>query len=102
MRRVLTSVILGLLLASATLGCGEPPQGEPQGVAVSTSQPVPLDRIPEGVREVARQRLPGVAFEEARMIRSGGGLTYELRGRSSGGRTSTVKVSASGQVLAVQ
>jgi len=96
MRRAFTSMAAGLLLTLTTLGCSPQP-----GIApLPTDEAVTLDRIPEGVMEAARQRLPGVDLQEARILRSDGGLSYEIRGRTAEGRTRGVKVSASGQVLA--
>ncbi|HEX8200825.1 MAG TPA: hypothetical protein VF590_10075 [Isosphaeraceae bacterium] len=97
MRPARTSVAAVLLLTLATLGCSPQPE-----VAPPASPTVTLDRIPEGVLRAARQQLPGVEFQEARVIASGGGLAYELLGHSDEGRPRSVRVSASGQILAVE
>jgi hypothetical protein len=92
-------VAAGLLLTPTGPGCSPSPSPE---VAAPAEESVTLDRIPEGIREAARQRLPGVAFREARMIRSGGGLAYELRGETAEGQARKVQVSAAGKVLAAE
>lgn len=84
------------LLAALACGCGEspPPAAEPTPSAVSD--------VPDGVLKAARDRLPGVAFDRARRVESGGGLTYELRGRDGSGADRSATVSASGEVLRVE
>jgi hypothetical protein len=68
----------------------------------SSTDDIGLDRLPEGVLDAARDRVPGLHVDGARAIRAEGGLTYEIRGRAQDGRRHKVRVSASGQVLAVE
>ena len=96
-RTAATAVVAGLLLTLATLDCSPPPEVPPPA-----NPTVTLDRVPEGVLRAARERLPGVEFQEARTIASSGGLAYELLGHSDEGRPRSVRVSASGQILAVE
>ncbi len=77
------------LLTAVLIGC----DGAPQDALVSP------DEAPAQVLAAAREKLPGVAFEQV-LKRSDG--RYEVRGKDSRGKVRTVDVSESGDVLEVE
>ncbi|MEJ7593259.1 MAG: PepSY domain-containing protein [Planctomycetaceae bacterium] len=53
------------------------------------------------LRKVARDKLPGVKFDTAWTEKDGDKTVYEVRGKSSDGKTRDIKVSPEGKVLEV-
>lgn len=84
---VLSSVLL--LLVS---GCGE---------AFEKTEMVPIEKVPEPVMKVAKEKLPGVTFDTAWTEKEGDKTVYEVRGKSADGKTRDIKVSPDGKVLEV-
>ena len=76
------------LLAFIT-GCG----GESGG------EMVPLDKLPEGMVQTAKEKLPDVQFESTLKRRDG---TFEVRGKDKQGKVRDVEFSATGEVTEVE
>ena len=75
-------------------GCGE---------KLENVEMVPLDKLPEPVMTTAKEKLPGVKFDSAwkEHEKEDGEDVFEVRGKTSTGKTRDIKVSASGKVLEV-
>lgn len=77
-----------IVLAALVIGgCG--PQEAPKKKAV------PLDKIPENVMKVAKEKLPGVTFDRA--VRKANG-EYEILGKTKDGKVREIDVTPSGEV----
>lgn len=85
--RFIPSVVV-LLIA----GCGE---------SFEKTEMVPIDKVPEPVMKVAKEKLPGVKFDTAWTEKVGDKTVYEVRGKSADGKTRDIKVSPDGTVLEV-
>lgn len=85
--RIFQTVLL-LLVA----GCSE---------AFEKTEMVPIDKVPEPVMKVAKEKLPGVKFDTAWTETDGDKKVYEVRGKSADGKTRDIKVSPDGTVLEV-
>lgn len=85
--RVLPSVLLILVT-----GCGE---------SFEKTEMVPIEKVPEPVMKVAKEKLPGVTFDTAWTEKEGDKTVYEVRGKSADGKTRDIKVSPDGKVLEV-
>ena len=85
-----------LLLPSVLLllvtGCGE---------VFEKTEMVPIDKVPETVMTVAKEKLPGVTFDTAWTEKDGDKTVYEVRGKSKDGKTRDIKVTPEGTVLEV-
>lgn len=79
-----------LLLLAA--GCGE---------SFEKTEMVPIEKVPEPVMKVAKEKLPGVTFDTAWTEKEGEKMVYEVRGKSADGKTRDIKVSPDGKVLEV-
>ena len=73
-------------------GCGE---------FLEKTEMVPIEKVPETVLKVAKEKLPGVKFDSAWTEKVGGKTVYEVRGKSADGKTRDIKVSPDGTVLEV-
>lgn len=73
-------------------GCGGCNEGRAKGANV------PLDRVPEPVMKVAKEKLPGVQFDQA--WKTAGG-NYEVRGKQKGGKVRDIQVKPDGTVVEV-
>jgi len=71
------------------VGCG----------GTNTGELVPLDKLPDGVLQTAKEKLPDVHFETA-LKRSDGG--YEVRGKDKQGKVRDVEFSATGEFLEIE
>ena len=78
-----------LLLAT---GCGE---------IFEETEMVPIDKVPESVMKVAKEKLPDVKFDTAWTEKEGDKTVYEVRGKSADGKTRDIKISPDGTVLEV-
>lgn len=88
----LTAWFFGLLIFLAA-GCGE---------ALKPTEMVPLDKLPEPVLKTAQEKLPDVKFDTAwKEQDKEGEEVFEVRGKTSGGKTRDIRVTASGKVLEV-
>ena len=63
------------------------------------SQPIDVEKVPASVLKVARDEMPDVDFERAWTGKTGGEMTYEIRGTTASGKVREIRISASGQVL---
>ena len=71
------------------VGCGEStPKGEN----------VPLDKVPDNVMKVAKEKLPDVKFEQAWKTPNG---NYEVRGKEKNGKVRDIQVKPDGEVVEV-
>jgi hypothetical protein len=77
------------VLTSIGIGCG----GESGG------ELVPLEKVPQGMVQTAKEKLPDVQFENA-VKRSDG--SYEVRGKDKQGKVRDVEFSASGEVTEIE
>ena len=84
---------IGCLLV-VTAGCGE---------ILENVEMVPVEKLPGPVTKVATERLPGVKFDTAwkEPEKKNGEDVYEVRGKTSNGKTRDIKVTESGTVLEV-
>ena len=79
-------MMLALLLV---VGCGEKkPSGEN----------VELEKVPEPVMKVAKEKLPDVKFEQAWKTPTG---NYEVRGKNKNGKVRDIQVKPDGTVVEV-
>ena len=88
MRSVVKMLALTLTLLFV-VGCGEKtPKGEN----------VELDKVPEPVMKVAKEKLPDVKFEQAWKTPNG---NYEVRGKGKNGKVRDIQVKPDGTVVEV-
>ncbi len=80
--------LLALLLLAGCGGCSETPKGEN----------VPLDQVPEPVMKVAKEKLPGVTFEQAWKTPDG---NYEVRGKAKNGKVRDIQIKPDGTIVEV-
>ena len=85
-------VWLASLALVCTAGCGE---------YFEKTEMVPIEKVPEVVMKVAKEKLPGVKFDSAWTEKDGGKTVYEVRGKSADGKIRDIKVSLDGTVLEV-
>ena len=86
------SLIIPSVLMLLITGCGE---------AFEKTEMVPIEKVPEPVMKVAKEKLPGVKFDTAWTETEGDKTVYEVRGKSADGKTRDIKVSPDGSVLEV-
>ena len=79
----------GLMLLLLLSGCGEDH---------SQSANVPIEQVPAPVIKVAKEKLPGVDFEQAWKTRNG---NYEVRGKAKDGKVRDIQVTPGGEVIEV-
>ena len=77
------------VLASFLIGCS----GE------SSGELVPLEKVPEGMVQTAKEKLPDVQFENAVKRKDG---SYEVRGKDKQGKVRDVEFSPTGEVTEVE
>ena len=82
------SMVMTLLLM-LVVGCGE---------KTPTGENVPLDKVPEAVMKTAKEKLPGVTFDQAWKTANG---NYEVRGKAKNGKVRDIQVKPGGEVLEV-
>jgi len=83
--RTFLLIVFSVLMA----GCGDV---SPSG------QNVPLDKVPQEVMDVAKQKLPGITFEQAWTTPTG---NYEVRGRDKNGKVRDIQLKPSGDIVEV-
>ena len=88
MRAVLTALCIGLSAFILT-GCGE---------KNSVKTPMELKDVPPEIMKVAKEKLPGVKFEQAWKAPNG---NYEVRGKSQNGKVRDIQVKPDGTVVEV-
>ncbi|MSR60510.1 MAG: hypothetical protein EXS05_23190 [Planctomycetaceae bacterium] len=79
---------IGLLLCLLS-GCAEKPR----------AALVPLEKIPENLMTIAKEKLPGVTFDQAVQHSDG---RYEMSGKDGQGKVREIEVSPSGEVLDIE
>jgi hypothetical protein len=77
-------------LLAALLGCE---------AEMDDERPIDVEKVPASVLKVAKDEMPGVDFERAWTGKSGGEMTYEIRGTTEDGKVREIRITASGQVL---
>ena len=85
-------LLVASILCFTVAGCGE---------VFEKTEMVPVDKVPEAVMKVAKEKLPGVKFDTAWKEKDGDKTVYEVRGKSSDGKTRDIKISPEGSVLEV-
>ena len=85
-------LLVASILCFSIAGCGE---------VFEKTEMVPIDKVPETVMKVAKEKLPGVKFDTAWTEKAGDKIVYEVRGKSSDGKTRDIKISPDGSVLEV-
>lgn len=85
-------VLFASLVLICMAGCSE---------FLEKTEMVPIEKVPETVMKVAKEKLPGVKFDSAWTEKDGGKTVYEVRGKSADGKTRDIKVSPDGTVLEV-
>ena len=90
--------VIGFLVALALIlgGCGKSRE------VPAPVEMVPLDQVPEAVMKTAREKLPDVKFDTAWKKKEDGQEVYEVRGKTSSGKTFEVEVSPDGNVVKVE
>lgn len=89
MRATVTALLLGLSAVVST-GCGEKP---PQ------KTPMELKDVPPDIMKVAREKLPGVAFDSAYREPNG---SYEVRGKDKTGKIREIDIKPDGTVEEIE
>ncbi len=79
--------VMLVLMSALVVGCGE---GTPSGENVA------LDQVPEPVMKVAKDKLPGVKFEQAWKVPGG---NYEVRGKGQNGKVRDIQLKPNGDVV---
>lgn len=89
----LTRLIGGVLILVAS-GCGD---------ALEPTEMVPVGKLPDPVLKTAKEKLPDVKFDTAwkEHEKEDGEEVFEVRGKTVGGKTRDIKITASGKVLEV-
>lgn len=83
-----------LLLALACGGCGGKPPEEGPGLTT-----LKLEDVPPELMKIAREKLPGVAFDTVWRKPSG---TFEIRGKAKNGKIREVDIRPDGTVEEVE
>jgi hypothetical protein len=77
------------VLAAAVAGCSE----------ASKAQRLAVEDVPENLMTIARDKLPGVAFDQF-ILKSDG--VYEIIGKDDKGKTREIELSPSGEVVEIE
>ena len=85
-------LLVASILCFTVAGCGE---------VFEKTEMVPVDKVPDAVMKVANEKLPGIKFDTAWKEKDGDKTVYEVRGKSSDGKTRDIKISPDGSVLEV-
>ena len=89
-------VVTGALFV---LGCGL--GAEPKAAAKGKEAQVPLDSVPEVVKQAAASAVEGIVLEEAERETEDGRVVYDLEGTSDG-KEYALEIAADGTVLEVE
>lgn len=89
MRALMTTLALGFAMI-LLIGCGDAPKGR------TTME---LKDVPENIMKVAKEKLPGVNFDAARIEPNG---SYELRGKDRTGKVREIDIRPDGTVEELQ
>jgi len=89
-KRLLAAALMGLFCCGAA------------GPAGAGEEDVPLDQVPEVVKDAARKAVKGIKLTEAEKVTRGSRiLYYEVEG-TAGGKNYEIKVTPAGKVLKVE
>ena len=84
------SIVVLIVMASGLfVGCNHEEE---------SGQNVPLDKVPQKVMEVAKQKLPNITFEQAWTTPTG---NYEVRGRDKNGKVRDIQIKPTGDIVEV-
>ncbi len=78
-----------MVVLCVMIGCGEIEPG---------AKNVPLEKVPDPVMKVAKEKLPNVTFEQAWTTPKG---NYEVRGKDKNGKVRDIQVKPDGEVVEV-
>ncbi len=78
--------VLALLVV---IGCSEAPKAER----------LAIDEVPENLMAIAKEKLPGVKFDQA-IVKSNG--VYEIIGKDDRGKVREIELSPSGEVVEIE
>lgn len=73
----------------AAVGCSE----------ASKAEMLTIDKVPDNLMTIAREKLPGVAFDQA--VRKSNGI-YEIIGKDDRGKVREIELSPSGEVVEIE
>jgi hypothetical protein len=94
MRRALVLLLLAFVVGSGLTvlftGCGD---------KATKASVVPLDEVPETLREKAKATLPEVNFDHARKLSNG---NFEVRGKAKNGKVREVEMTPAGEVVEIE
>jgi uncharacterized membrane protein YkoI len=82
-------MFLGMVLAVLVSACAEKPK----------DTLVPLEKIPENLMTIAREKLPGITFEQAVQRKDG---RYEISGKDERGKVREIEISPTGEILEIE
>ena len=71
------------------VGCGQGPKAEM----------IPLEKVPESVMTIAKDKLPGVTFEQS--VKRPDGV-YVIGGKDSRGKVREIELTEDGEVLEIE
>jgi hypothetical protein len=71
------------------LGCSEAPKAEL----------MPIEKVPENIMTIAREKLPGVKFDQA--VKGSDGR-IEVIGKDGKGKVREIEISPSGEILEIE
>ena len=81
-----------MLILLFCVGCGGCGDGKAKGENVA------LEQVPEPVMKVAKEKLPGVKFEQAWKTPNG---NFEVRGKEKSGKVRDIQVKPDGTVVEI-
>ena len=73
----------------AVVGCGEAPKAEL----------LSIDKVPDSLMTIAKEKLPGVTFDQA--LRRGDGV-YVINGKDGRGKIREIDLSPEGEVVEIE
>jgi hypothetical protein len=83
------ALVCGMLLMIAVVGCG----------GASKSQIISIDDVPKDLLAIAKEKLPGVTFDQA--LRKGNG-DLEVRGKDPKGKIRDIEFSKTGEIVEIE
>jgi len=81
--------VFGMFLMIAAVGCG----------AASKSQAISIDDVPQELLEIAKEKLPGVTFDQA--VKKANGV-LEVRGKDPKGKIRDIEFSKTGEIVEIE
>ena len=83
------ALVCGMLLMMAVVSCG----------GASKSQIISIDDFPKDLLAIAKEKLPGVTFDQA--LRKGNG-DLEVRGKDPKGKIRDIEFSKTGEIVEIE